>query len=506
MLDKIKKIVNKKICSDILIIGKGSSLDLINLNRTDNFLKICVNDSEDIVSGDFCVFRHTWVKNKINLRGPKSLLYVTNQKLNTDINNFYVEMNNVLPETSESLKKSLFTSNLSVDKAILLSALRLAYKCIEIGSKAKRIILLGFDFTSQSEVSEKLNDPFHFEDQEYESYLIQTQRKLFIKIIENQKSFTIPIQHVGRQNFSMYSPETFNNIFLRDSNIKSLESSQNHKVKIVAELTTNHFGDDDRLKSMIFEAAAAGANYVKLQKRDVDNFYSKEKLLEKYNSPFGKTFGDYRHGLELTNEQFELVEEICKKLGIKWFASVLDIKSFKFIENFQPEMVKLPSTISQHKDLLNYVSKNYKKDIVISTGYENESYQKEMVQLFKNSRTLYLLQTTSSYPTPGDEAQIGVVRHYYNMSQKNKNLKAGYSSHDIGSIGSMLAIAAGATMIEKHVKIGSVNWAHFDDVAVNLINNDFKGYVLNLRKAELMVGSETKKIQPSEHHKYFVKK
>ena len=60
--------------------------------------------------------------------------------------------------------------------------------------------------------------------------------------------------------------------------------------------------------------------------------------------------------------------------------------------------------------------------------------------------------------------------------------------------------------IEKHVKIGSVNWAHFDDVAVNLINNDFKGYVLNLRKAELMVGSETKKIQPSEHHKYFVEK
>ena len=304
----------------------------------------------------------------------------------------------------------------------------------------------------------------------------------------------------------MYSPETFNNIFLRDSNIKSCVSNQNHKVKIVAELTTNHFGDTDRLKSMIFEAAAAGANYVKLQKRDVENFYSKEKLSEKYKSPFGKTFGDYRHALELTNEQFELVEEICKKLGIKWFASVLDIKSFKFIERFQPEIVKLPSTISQHKDLLIYVSKNYRNDIVISTGYENETYQKEIVQLFKNCRTLYLLQTTSSYPTPGDETQIGVVRHYYNMSKKIKNLKAGYSSHDIGSIGSMLAIAAGAKMIEKHVKIGSVNWAHFDDVAVNLINNDFKGYVLNLRKAELMVGSETKKIQPSEHHKYFVEK
>ena len=56
------------------------------------------------------------------------------------------------------------------------------------GFKSKKNYILGFDFTSQSEVSEKLNDPFHFEDQEYESYLIQTQRKIFIKIIENQKN------------------------------------------------------------------------------------------------------------------------------------------------------------------------------------------------------------------------------------------------------------------------------------------------------------------------------
>ena len=104
MLDKIKKIINKKICSDILIIGKGRTLDLIDLNSTDNFLKICVNDSEDIISGDFCVFRHVWVKNKINLRGPKSSLYITNQSLNTNINSLKVEMNDDVPETNEILK------------------------------------------------------------------------------------------------------------------------------------------------------------------------------------------------------------------------------------------------------------------------------------------------------------------------------------------------------------------------------------------------------------------
>ena len=165
----------------------------------------------------------------------------------------------------------------------------------------------------------------------------------------------------------------------------------------------------------------------------------------------------------------------------------------------------MPSTISQHQELLNYVAKNYKNDVVISTGFENEAYHSRIIKLFKSCRKLYLLQTTSSYPTPGDETQIGVVRHYYNLSKQQNNLYAGFSSHDIGSLGSMLAIAAGAMMVEKHIKIGSVEWAHFDDVAVNLINGDFRNYILDLRKAELMMGSEIKKIQPSEHHKYFKK-
>ena len=464
-----------------------------------------MNDSDEIVNGDFCVFRHQWVSDKINLEGAKSTLYITNQELGPSIKSYKVKYSDEMPENSKVLEKNILFSELCVDKGIIFSALRLAFKCLELGSEAKKIILIGFDFTTQSQVSKKLNNPYHFDDQEYESYLINNQKKIFLKIMENQNSFPIPIQHVGNQNFSMYSPEIFNDIFLRDGIKIRKKLDKKYKVKIIAELTTNHFGDTDRLKSMIFAAASAGANYIKVQKRDVDTFYSKEKLLEKYTSPFGKTFADYRHALELNLEQFEIVDKICKSLGIEWFASILDIKSFKFIQHFNPTIIKLPSTISHHIELLNYVAKNYKGDIVISTGFENEDYHSKIIKLFKNCRKLYLLQTTSSYPTPGDEIQIGVVRHYYNLSKQYNNLYAGFSSHDIGSLGSMLAIAAGAVMVEKHIKIGSVEWAHFDDVAVNLINGEFRNYILDLRKAELMIGSEIKKIQPSEHHKYFKK-
>jgi N-acetylneuraminate synthase len=65
-----------------------------------------------------------------------------------------------------------------------------------------------------------------------------------------------------------------------------------------------------------------------------------------------------------------------------------------------------------------------------------------------------------------------------------------------------MAVAAGAKMIEKHVKLGSVQWAHFDDVALDLATNEFTNFVRDVRRAQRIVGSEIKKIRDSEHHKY----
>ena len=53
---------------------------------------------------------------------------------------------------------------------------------------------------------------------------------------------------------------------------------------------------------------------VKLQKRDPDTFYSKDQLNEKFSSPFGTTFADYRNALELTYEDFQFVMILVKNM------------------------------------------------------------------------------------------------------------------------------------------------------------------------------------------------
>ena len=49
-------------------------------------------------------------------------------------------------------------------------------------------------------------------------------------------------------------------------------------VEIVAEFTTNHLGNMNLLARMVEAAKAAGADCVKIQRKDVEEFYSKEKL------------------------------------------------------------------------------------------------------------------------------------------------------------------------------------------------------------------------------------
>jgi len=275
-----------------------------------------------------------------------------------------------------------------------------------------------------------------------------------------------------------------------------------NKVLIVAEITTNHLGDIKRLKKMVRLSKKAGADLVKIQRRNVETFYPPERLDALYNFPFGKTYRDFRNRLELSVEDLRALDEECTKVGIDWFVSTLDWPSFLSLKPFKRRLHKIPSTISKHRDFHKLVAEHYKGPIVVSTGYTLPDYETYIQKVFRNNKVIYLLQCTSAYPTPPEDCSISVVRHYSNLSKRNPKIIPGYSSHDAGSLGCMLAVAAGAKMIEKHVKLGNTDWMHFQDVALDLENGEFANFVKDIRLAELMCGNEVKTIKPKEFHKY----
>jgi sialic acid synthase SpsE len=497
-----------KEAAEIVIIGKGASIDAVRTDLLQGKIIINANDSESIVRGDIGVFHHDWVFDYFENFRPGCCLYVTDRNLPSTIP--------VLParyvphdaETELFIERFFDSENFWLESAVILSCLRVANEiAISLGER-KRVFLLGFDFSLENGFSTRIENGLHGKDDTYVDHIIRAQESYLEKLIYERDRLNIDIVHVGSRPYSLFSVAAFN--ALLKPAIKAPFSrvfppgkqDDDAYVNVVAEITTNHFGDKERLKAMILLAKQAGADYIKLQKRDVASFYKDDTLLKPFKSPFGTTFGQYRNGLELTQEDFEWVDLFCKDVGIGWFASILDEPSYEFIKRFNPELIKLPSTISEKKNYLRKVGAEWDGGLVISTGMTGGDYEKFITESFKASEKIYLLQCTSAYPTPEDDAGIGIVRHYRDLSKSDPRIIPGFSSHDIGSLCSQMAVAAGAKMIEKHVKLGSVQWAHFDDVALDLATNEFTNFVRDVRRAQRIVGSEIKKIRDSEHHKY----
>lgn len=511
--DQIKNIFSKSKTSNIYILGKGSSLGKIDANRFKDGIVININDSERFYPGDYSLVHSDWALQSINHNGFKAQIYITDKELPKFVKGYQVPY---LPDTYEASDSFEFSGDLNklfISDFLFLTAIRLCVCMAKISEKKVTVHFLGFDFGNDTNTN--LIEDYSGHSQQFKDAMLSIQEDTFIRVknyVENNLP-SITLVHVGKKHYSDYSIEKFNQGFTKD--FKGLKSNNElyHDIKekiasgipvVVAELTNNHIGDEKRLRAMIRMAKEEGADIIKVQKRDIDTFYSDEELLKPYKSPFGSTLGDYRRAVELTDELFEVIIEECRRNEIFWFTSVLDKKSYEYILRYNLPLIKLPSTISNHRNYLKHVADTFQGDIVISTGFTDKEYEHFVLNEFASKNNLlYLLQCTSSYPASPDSCNVSVIRHYNEIRHKSfSHLIPGYSSHDVGALASQMAISAGALMIEKHVKLGNLDWVHFDSVALDISKGELKHFVDEVKKAIVICGDKEKKPHSNEHHKY----
>jgi N-acetylneuraminate synthase len=499
---QLESILSKYPDDVIIVLGKGSSADLISQEILDKYFVIGINDSELIGAVDLTILKENWAVKSVKANGFKSEIYI----LPDDLIREFPEKKGIGAKVTsdardeEEVFQQLNSNNFYLGSPLLISAGNLVQIISRNNSKHYRIFFVGFDFDTNAGYSKRILSDNSQDSMSRKKSLINSQIDVFKRMKYLLGNSKVSIMHVGNQEFSDISSSAFNLQFARATKV-----SQDNKtvgVEITAEITTNHLGDIGIARKMIQKAAQDGATFVKFQMRDVDSFYSPEQLRLPYRSPFGETFRDYRKALEFSNEQFREIEEICAEIGISWFASILDMPSFVRSQELGMNMIKLPSTISEKKSYLRQVSQDFSGVLVLSTGMTDSSYLEWVVSNFTKQSKVYLLHANSAYPTPNEDCNVRVIRSYEELSNDNPRFIPGYSSHDVGSLGSILAIASGARMVEKHVKWENNDWLHFDSVALNLQAGEFRDYVSAVRDAEICLGDGIKRITKSEHHKY----
>lgn len=254
---------------------------------------------------------------------------------------------------------------------------------------------------------------------------------------------------------------------------------------IVAEFTTNHMGNLNVLLRMVEEAAKAGADYIKMQKKDVETFYSQDKLNSQFLSPYGKTYRDYRTIFEFDLESFKIFDNHCKQHNIKWFTTVQDTHSVEFFsQNFSLDMVKIASINSKNIDLFKHIKKYFPNTpIVISIG-GTEIEDIDKIVSFFDDRTIYIQQCTSTYPCPISNLNLGNITYLKERYKDMSNVAIGYSGHEVGYIPTIVAATLGASIIERHFCLSRDSFVHH--IECSLEPSEFAEMVEHISNLEQM--------------------
>lgn len=265
-----------------------------------------------------------------------------------------------------------------------------------------------------------------------------------------------------------------------------------HPAYIIAEVGINHNGDLDIAKKIIDAAAHAGADAVKFQKRTPEVCTPPEQQKQMRETPWGYiTYLDYRYKVEFNEEQYREIDRYCKEKKIDWMVSVWDEPSVDFMEKFETPAYKVPSASLTDHNLLKYVRKTG-KPVIISTGMSTMQQIHKGVDVVGEDN-LVIMHCTSTYPCEPEELNLKMIE---TLRKEFPNNPIGYSGHEVGLVPSAIAIALGATSIERHITLDRAMWG--SDHAASVEPGGFEKLVKYIRVTESSLGDGVKKVYDSE--------
>jgi N-acetylneuraminate synthase len=264
-----------------------------------------------------------------------------------------------------------------------------------------------------------------------------------------------------------------------------------HPTYIVAEIGVNHNGDLEIAKKMIDAAVHAGVDAVKFQKRTPEVSTPLEQQMQMRETPWGYiTYLEYRRKVEFGEAEYREIDRYCKKRNIPWFASVWDEPSVDFLERFHTPAYKIPSAALTDHNLLRHLRKTG-KPLILSTGMSTIEQIKVAVDVL-SSEDLIITHATSTYPCDSAELNlrmIGTLRETFPCP-------IGYSGHEVGLVTSVVAVALGACLVERHITLDRAMWG--SDQSASVEPGGFERFVKYVRVTEAALGDGVKKVYESE--------
>ena len=261
---------------------------------------------------------------------------------------------------------------------------------------------------------------------------------------------------------------------------------------LIAEIGINHNGSIKLAKKLIDIAKKHKFDCVKFQKRDNSICIPEHQKNILRETPWGIIkYIDYKNKIELSLSDYKKIDQYCKKIKIKWFASSWDLNSQKLMRRFKFSYNKVASAMITNIKLLKLIASEKKKTF-ISTGMCSMKDIEKAVKIFKdNNCPFILLHCVSTYPCPDDKLNLNVIT----TLKKKFKCEVGYSGHESTVSPSIFAWMLGATVIERHITLDRSMWG--TDQSASL-SEDGMEYLSNVLSKGSSLGNGIKKFSNIE--------
>lgn len=265
---------------------------------------------------------------------------------------------------------------------------------------------------------------------------------------------------------------------------------------VIAEISANHHQDLAEAERLVRAAAAAGADAVKLQTYTADTM-----TIDAATEWFAikGTIWNGRRLHELYKEAYTPWEwhaplaALAASLGLELFSSPFDSTAVAFLETQHVPAYKIASFEVVDLPLLRLVAQTG-RPVIMSTGMATLDEIDEAVRTLRANgcRDLVLLKCTSAYPAAAEEMDLRTIPDL----AARFGVPVGVSDHTLEVTVPVIAVALGATVIEKHLT--SSRQVPGPDSAFSLEPHEFADMVSAVRTAEAALGTVNYSVSPRE--------
>jgi len=251
-------------------------------------------------------------------------------------------------------------------------------------------------------------------------------------------------------------------------------------VEIIAELAQGFEGRPEQARILLKAAAAAGADAAKFQLVYADELATPDyKYYELYKS------------LEMSDEIWRGLATYASELGIQLQMDIFGIRSLNLAIKIGVSAVKLHGTDISNLGLLNQVANSSVNKVLLGAGGAHLSELVRAIEVL-SAKDLVVILGFQGYPTPNDANQIARVRLLtLRLNALYPKLKIGFADHaspdsPLRYSLAVLAIGAGATVIEKHLTLGRL--MKLEDYESALNTEEFFEFTEIIRSSMLALG------------------